>query len=546
MAGYTGTGFLHISALVRDGPHPLSHNAMAAARRQKSQEAILRREEKRRKREARKRERAIMKQYYGDIYEEYMPYHLNDHGDDSDSDNDTDEEAEDFAGKLFGNNKDDSDGSERNEYDDSYTGALWAPLREADISDDGMALLEQVPDEVVGTLRVGKEKDGAELFDRPFEPRIEGESSHTKDEINTEDDFVEIDDQKCNEIGKSDPKEDRILLNAGANLLSTPRADSLGGICAGSPVRLCDLKSHSRYNGRTGCVIAPENANGRIGVRLNSVENSSLEECDKKLLLLEKNLIFLSSQANEISISRNLTEEEISHALRAARILNLHPDAIGLGAERIEISQGKKILDAFRRVVDRECQPHCPRVLNSSAQKLQLQHLQESKKAHAALLIGLEKANAASNENVASKSILIMSPSSIINFGLLGERAKVALTLASDAKTLERSEVGISALKNILKDEQARMLRQKAGGGLIPVHIPDWKLEEAEREACQGKTQSDSDNDCLLIRLAIIAALFETGRIAESMSEAKLVEELYPNNNSACNYMMGRILIRQG
>jgi len=64
LKGYTDTGCLHVSNLVRNNPRPLSRSAVhvKAARRKNQEEAILLREERRRKREARKRERDIMLQ----------------------------------------------------------------------------------------------------------------------------------------------------------------------------------------------------------------------------------------------------------------------------------------------------------------------------------------------------------------------------------------------------------------------------------------------------------------------------------------------------
>ena len=58
--GYRGTGKLHATCMVRNGPHPLSRSADLASRRKKANDALIRREERRRKREAREREREIM------------------------------------------------------------------------------------------------------------------------------------------------------------------------------------------------------------------------------------------------------------------------------------------------------------------------------------------------------------------------------------------------------------------------------------------------------------------------------------------------------
>ena len=314
-------------------------------------------------------------------------------------------------------------------------------------------------------------------------------------------------------------------------------------------MKLHGLSSHARYNGRSGVIITRANANGRLGVRLDPCLTSTIEDCDKKLLLLPKNLAPMPRESSNLDVSDHLTSEEQEHATRAARVLNVHVEAIGLGTSNVEATDGKKLLDAFLRSVERDAQPHRPRALNATAQQLQNESLQEARKAHSALSIGIDKVSqareSASQTGIIAASPLALSPIAIIEAGLLGERAKVALALVADSNNFDHIEKCLDVLRAVLKDEQARIFRVRADGGFVPSTILDWKLEQAEKDAAGDKAESVESNDCLLIRLAMISVLFDSSRLAQASKLTKEASDIYPHSG-AVQLWRGRCLISEG
>lgn len=257
----------------------------------------------------------------------------------------------------------------------------------------------------------------------------------------------------------------------------------------------------------------------------------------------------MPKQSSALDISKHLTSEEQEHASRAARILNVRIDAIGLGTSDVQMSDGKKLLDSFLRSVERDAQPHRPRALNAAAQQLQSGSLQEARKAHSALSIGIDKVaearKSSSQTAVVGASPLASSPTAIIEAGLLGERAKVALALVADSNTFDHIEKCMEVLRGVLKDEQARIFRARAEGGFVPSTILDWKLAHAEKEAAGDKTEPVESNDCLLIRLAMISLLFSSSRLAQATKLTKEASEIY-QSSGAVQLWRGRCLISEG
>jgi len=534
--GYKGTGKLHAACMVRNGPHPLSRSAVLVANRKKAHDARLRREERRRKREAREREREIMRTYYGDAYADYLPHYYDDN-------------EEEMSSEGSESDEDDEDGTDIPDYDDGYKGKLWVQITQSEES-AGSSLV-RIPEHSVASLKIGSESCHAELYDKPFEPRLEGGSTHS-----TSSDIGDGDEDTDNLVQNEEDEEAQkpfgsVLLNSVSNdhnaALAPQSADGTK-LVVGLPVQLCDLNSHARYNGRTGVVITRANVDGRFGVRLDPSLNTSIEECDKKLLLLPKNIAPVAVQST-LDVSEHLTSEEQEHAARAARILNIHIDAIGLGNSHVESVESKKVLDLFLRSTERTTQPHRPRVLNYSAQQLQNESLQEARKAHSALSIGIEKVskarNGTSQDCVVGASPLALSPTAIIEAGLLGERAKAALAIAAESHSFDQVETCLNVLRGVLKDEQARIFRACTKSGDVPSTILDWKLEKAEKDAASDRTETIESNDCLLIRLAMISILFDASRLAQASKASKEASEIY-TNSGAVQLWRGRCLISEG
>ena len=481
----------------------------------------------------------MMRAYYGDAYADYLPQYYN-----NDEEEISSEESDDDGGLTDGDIPD---------YDDGYKEKLWVQISRKDDNDaddeNNEPSLIRIPEQSVASLKIGSESCHAELYDKPFEPRLEGGSAHSASSSidgDADDDDI-VDDKEHETRAPSAP----ILLRNGGIVQSaeiSPQCTDGSSLTVGLPVSLCGLKSHARYNGRTGVIITRTNTDGRIGVRLDPSLSNTIEECDKKLLLLPINIVPISKEASALDLSNHLTSEEQDHASRAARVLNVHVDAIGLGNSHVEAGEGKKLLDIFLRSAERNAQPHHrPRVLNANAQQLQHESLQEARRAHSALSVGIDKVSEARNSDsktgVVGSSPLAQSPTAIIEAGLLGERAKSALALATESHSFDNIERCLSTLRGVLKDEQARIVRAQAG--LVSTIIPDWKLELAEKDAAKDCMDSDESNDCLLIRLAVISVLFDATRVTEASKAAKETAEIY-SSAGAAQLWLGRCLISEG
>jgi hypothetical protein len=103
------------------------------------------------------------------------------------------------------------------------------------------------------------EHDDAEVYDRPFEPRIEGENASEED-TNNDDDVAEDDDTVY--VPPIKPPAIEIL-----DPVSGQQSEAEVGIAVGSTVVLNGL-SAEKYNGLNGVVITRQNADGRHGVRI--------------------------------------------------------------------------------------------------------------------------------------------------------------------------------------------------------------------------------------------------------------------------------------
>lgn len=265
--GYKGTGKLHATCMVRNGPHPLSRSAVFASRRKKANDVLIRREERRRKREAREREREIMRSYYGDAYADYLPHYYDDH------------EEEMSSEESDGDDEEDDNDADIPDYDDGYKGRLWVQIVEEDEAVE--PFLVRIAEHTVASLKIGNESCHAELYDKPFEPRLEDGSAHSAS--SDIDDANEIDGVNFDKDADQTPFGS-VLLNSGGtiqNAVAPSQCADSESFVIGLPVQLCGLNSHARYNGRSGVIITKANEHGRFGVRLDPSPNSSIEDCDK-------------------------------------------------------------------------------------------------------------------------------------------------------------------------------------------------------------------------------------------------------------------------
>ena len=187
-------------------------------------------------------------------------------------------------------------------------------------------------------------------------------------------------------------------------------------IPVGSSVVLRWLKTEE-YNGARRVVITKCNMDGRYGVRLDPLRSTDGDMVqagsDKKLLLKADNLALgenMSTGTTDTTLASNsaanddllqqsssaaatcLDEEEQRQVQRAARVLNVRLDAIGLGAllpaeEKLFSTQfvnqknSHDVLNALLRAASRDNKT-ISSISTGSALKLQSDALIEAKKAH--------------------------------------------------------------------------------------------------------------------------------------------------------------------
>jgi hypothetical protein len=587
-----------------------------------------------------------MKQYYGDSYADFMSSSEEESESESDSD-------------------DDSQGAdEAEEYDESYRGPLWVAMTELGsrrrkkhelASAAPSMLLMPVSIRDMGSLKTGVEKEEADLYDRPFEPRIEGsggseEASSSssaaldgmegvEDEDDGDGDGVDGSDD-FKELGTSATFISPLLSNA--NVVASgsfpPPAPTAAAAAAaevddeedpdsipvGSSVTLQGLKADV-YNGRKGVVITQRNKDGRYGVRLDPLrsEESGIIEAgsDKKLLLKPDNILPCESAIGESpnageSSSSEMTEkqqqsinaiatcmsgEERRQVERAARVLNLRLDAIGLGAlapaemapmtqQSVHQDSSLEVLNALLRAAARDNNPQSSPA-TGAAERMQSEAVVEAKKAHTILKKAVKTASAASAAAAAavpppSESVPLppppptspeketdgstdllkslaygMAPHLAVEKGFLGERAGAVALSAADASSFDRIQSGLAALESLLADEQARLVRERAewtGGGMIGGKLPAWRLEQAEKAAATSVmeeidvddddgpvTGGTSADDCLRIRLTIVRALLRCHRDEDAASAAEKAASIHPQSAAALLWH-GRCLLRGG
>jgi hypothetical protein len=652
LKGYTGTGSFHISELKRDGAAAGSKKLREAARKKKADEARQKRSARQKKRDEKAQQKAVMRQYYGDSYADFM----SSSEEESDSEDDSEDDDESIADDADEVSSDDDD-----DYDESYRGPLWIAMTELGARrrkkhEPATAapplLLMPVPIRDMGSLKTGVEKEEADLYDRPFEPRIEGSASSEEASSSSTatglDGMDEIEDEEEGAPSVDDPEHVEVApstlaspllsaTNAPVSTTSSTRAEAshaaaadvtdgedAGAIPVGTSVVLQGLKTEE-YNGRKGVIITKSNKDGRYGIRLDplrSEEDGSVRSgSDKKLLLKPENITVCggssvtggasasSSEASEQpannAIATCMSQKERDEVERAARVLNVRLDAIGLGPlvaqpvammpQSIDQDSSREVLNALLRAADRDNNPQSS-LSSGAAQRMQSEAVVEAKKAHSILKKAVKTASAAAATAVAAappapnaggdgssplppppptgvetgvgssssawKSLCYgMAPHLAVEKGFLGERAGAAALLATDVSSFDRIQGGLAALESLLADEQARLVRERAewtGGGMVGGKLPVWRLEQAEKASATSvfedfgaddedglATGGSSADDCLRLRLTIVRALLRCHRDADAASAAESSAQIHPQSAAALLWH-GRCLLRSG
>lgn len=237
------------------------------------------------------------------------------------------------------------------------------------------------------------EHDDAEVYDKPFEPRIEGE--------NPEEDAEEEEEE---EDGVYLPPVKPPTIETVDQTLSKLSSEDV--VPVGSSVVLDGL-SAEKYNGLNGVVITRENADGRHGVRIEVGEGKT-----EQILVRVKNLT-VSAPSDKSNGSDSL----------AAAVLGLTLETLGLveegsgGGQMLHTSDALDLLDAVLRSSDRD------HTLKSS-EKVARAAIYEAIQAHRTLKQTLSSKDTPlpTSDTVRAKC----APHSLVEKGFLGKRAAVS------------------------------------------------------------------------------------------------------------------------
>lgn len=367
------------------------------------------------------------------------------------------------------------------------------------------------------------EHDDAEVYDKPFEPRIEGGNP----EEEGEEEEVEEDDAVY--LPPTTPPTIEIL--------GQTKTTTDGAVAVGSSVMLDGL-SAEKYNGLSGVVITRENADGRHGVRIDLGEGKT-----EQILVRAKNLT--ASQENE-STGPNY---------RAAAVLGLSLDTLGLDIEstressNLHFSDALDVLDAVLRCSDRD-------LTFGSSEKAARAAIYQAIQAHRTLKQALNTVEGRDAPLPASDTMRAKcAPHSLVEKGFLGKRAAAALQLSRDLSSFSSMAQGVSQLQKLLSEEQGRLVRHLQESGTVwGAAIPVWRLQAAENKCAASIIQSDDSecdttggntDDCLFLRLCILSSLALARKDDAATQLALETTKLYPTS-AAAHLWHGRCLLRLG
>jgi len=451
-----------------------------------------------------------------------------------------------------------------------------------------------------------EERDEAALFDRPFEPRLEAEDAANDDD----DETAGADDDDASNTSEVSAKADAAATAAAAlaaQVLS-PQLSGAGaaaaavaaGLAVGTRVVLKGL-SAAHYNGREGVVLTSANAEGRQGVRLDpqvAPEASGPDALppppEKTLLLKMANLEPCDPQG--ASSDSGASSADGAVLARAAAVLGVSLSALGLPAGSSSTSNNStsvaghlEVLGAVLRATDRDLAG-----LNPSPPTTARAGVSEARRAHRVLAAALallppnssQDSNDGLGNSRGSSGATVwqaeLAPHAVVEQGFLGKRAAQAAIQASDPSSFTKIAAGVAALRQVLAEEQCRLVRHRgewqANWG---AQVPTWRMEQAESAAAAalmvdevdgdlvgnsgvaaaqaavasggsdaGKALEDgctggSSGDCLLLRLCLVRSLLRARRDADALAEAAKAAKLHPCAAPALLWH-GRCLLRLG
>lgn len=268
-------------------------------------------------------------------------------------------------------------------------------------------------------------------------------------------------------------------------------------LTVGAPCVLQGLFDSSK-NGQACTILKLPEDDGRCVVQMS---------CRSKLAVKVQNLRPL----------RGADESETNYS---ARVLGLSVASLGLsssdakdGSEALQSLQAKEVLAAALRSAQRDL-PEAPDALLESQQAFDT----------------LAKAISAQPESKET-SHMPFPPHSFVEQGLLGRRAAEAATNAANQQSIKIAESGLSALRQLLNDEQRRQARAV---GL------EWPLPASNL----SKLPSESP-DALRLRLTLVRALLRCHQDSQAVLEAEACVRRHPQN-AASLLCAGRCLLRVG
>eukprot|EP00927_Polykrikos_kofoidii_P048903 TRINITY_DN43072_c0_g1_i1.p1 TRINITY_DN43072_c0_g1~~TRINITY_DN43072_c0_g1_i1.p1 ORF type:complete len:1036 (-),score=219.78 TRINITY_DN43072_c0_g1_i1:105-3212(-) len=368
--------------------------------------------------------------------------------------------------------------------DDVETEALWVLAEEK----DGSPRLIYMAEEDMPSMETNlPEQPEADVFDRPFEPRLE--DPNVKEEA--EETAEEMDP------GKTIPCQD--APSQPLPVLPAPEEE----LAIGTEVTLEGL-SKETFNGEAATVVTQATADGRQGVRLKDGKKISIKVMNLRPVVagesgplarharvLGLNLAMLGLDVAEGSAAsppptRKCAEELIGAAVRAAQ-RDLHDDANGAHCD-VQVAHEALVGALAQRASD------------------------------------VPSADADVKPSVSSAAFA-KAPHEAVESGALGARAASAAQLASCADSLAKVEEGVSALRQLMIDEQSRR-------------------RNAKKQASRSNG-TDDGGDSLRLRLTLVRALLRCRRESEASAEASVAARLH-SDCAAAFLWHGRCLLRAG
>eukprot|EP00747_Dinoflagellata_sp_TGD_P110526 gnl/TRDRNA2_/TRDRNA2_170983_c1_seq2.p1 gnl/TRDRNA2_/TRDRNA2_170983_c1~~gnl/TRDRNA2_/TRDRNA2_170983_c1_seq2.p1 ORF type:complete len:809 (+),score=170.28 gnl/TRDRNA2_/TRDRNA2_170983_c1_seq2:692-3118(+) len=251
----------------------------------------------------------------------------------------------------------------------------------------------------------------ADIFDRPFEPRLEEPNAPGDDEA----------------VAEEEPISKRVEASSSEPVVLPPLVDELPLDCA---VVLEGL-SRDGYNGQHATIVTKKLETGRQGVKL--------EAGGEKISIKPVNL-------------RPVLPTENGPLAKHARVMGLTLAALGLGQEGAVDDRysgpAVELLGAAFRAAQRDL------ALEAVGARSDLDA------AHSALAAALaEHSPQPCQRSTTSESVEPQAPHVVIERGALGGRAAEAARLSGSTCSIDEIEEGTDALRALLEDERRRLAR---------------------------------------------------------------------------------------